>query len=499
MMRLLPLAPFAAVFCTLPVAAQVQNLVFETRTVAIDSGWIANTAAARAVVFTTTVRQPGAVWLRLHLDASNLPSGTELQLRARADGAVQRFDGGSLRDYAFRSAYFNGDEVTVELLAAPGTRGNRLHVPVVELGPLVALPESQCGPTDDRLPSTDKRSGRQYPTGCSSWLISETVVLTAGHCTANAAQQIHFNVPLSSSSGQLRFPPPSDQYAYDTATLQRLDSGVGSDWTVTTVHRNSTTKLYPGQVQGAWYELGTVPTTPSGNNIRITGYGTGGQQPEWNQAQKTHVGPLNTVRTTSLCYVTDTTGGNSGSPIIHENTGKAVGIHTHGGCSTSGSGCNSGTRIDRSDLQAAIATALTRKKAGSSVAFGSSCGGSAGTPNLSAVGFPDLGANYGLQVKEVAANQPGTMMVGLSDKSWGGFTLPLSLAPWGGTGCSLLVGADLSFPLATGNGSPLLSTTLPTDKGLIGLLLYAQYASVDKTVNALGISMTGGLKITIGD
>ena len=59
--------------------------------------------------------------------------------------------------------------------------------------------------------------------------------------------------------------------------------------------------------------------------------------------------------------------------------------------------------------------------------------------------------------------------------------------------------ADLSFPLATGNGSPLLSTTLPTDKGLIGLLLYAQYASVDKTVNALGISMTGGLKITIGD
>lgn len=42
-------------------------------------------------------------------------------------------------------------------------------------------------------------------------------------------------------------------------------------------------------------------------------------------------------------YQTDTEGGNSGSPVIDEATGNAVGVHTHGGCSTSGGGNNSGT------------------------------------------------------------------------------------------------------------------------------------------------------------
>jgi V8-like Glu-specific endopeptidase len=482
-----------------PLCAQVQNLVFETKALAIDSGWRANAAANEVLLFSARVQQPGAVWLRLHLDDSNLPGATRLELTARADGAVQRFDATSLRDYGYRSAYLNGDEVTVELFGAPGVRGARLHLPRVEVGPVQIAPLSQCGPTDDRQPSQDKRSGRQYPTGCSSWLISETVVLTAGHCTANASQQVHFNVPLSSSTGQLRFPPPQDQYAYDTATLQRLDAGVGSDWTVTTVHRNSNTKLYPGQAQGVWYEIGTVPTTPAGQNIRITGYGTGGQLPEWNQAQKTHVGPLNLVRTTSLCYVTDTTGGNSGSPIIHENTGKAVGIHTHGGCTTSGSGCNSGTRIDRSDLTSAIATARNRKHAGSSTPFGTGCGGSAGKPALGAIGFPDLGATYELQVQQVLAGQAGTMMLGASDQKWGNTPLPLALDGIGGTGCSLLVSPDWNYPLATGAGTPKLGFTVPVDTTLIGRSMFAQYASIDKPANPLGVSMTQGLKITIGD
>ena len=42
-------------------------------------------------------------------------------------------------------------------------------------------------------------------------------------------------------------------------------------------------------------------------------------------------------------------GGNSGSPVVHEETGEAIGVHTHGGCSETG-GSNSGTRIDRPDF-----------------------------------------------------------------------------------------------------------------------------------------------------
>ena len=52
----------------------------------------------------------------------------------------------------------------------------------------------------------------------------------------------------------------------------------------------------------------------------------------------------------SLCYwcssslCTLSQGGNSGSPIFHEETGLAIGIHTHGGCSAKG-GANTGTKI----------------------------------------------------------------------------------------------------------------------------------------------------------
>ena len=42
-------------------------------------------------------------------------------------------------------------------------------------------------------------------------------------------------------------------------------------------------------------------------------------------------------------YQTDTEGGNSGSPVIDDATGFAVGVHTHGGCSVGGGGNNHGT------------------------------------------------------------------------------------------------------------------------------------------------------------
>jgi S1-C subfamily serine protease len=53
-------------------------------------------------------------------------------------------------------------------------------------------------------------------------------------------------------------------------------------------------------------------------------------------------------------YQVDTTGGNSGSPVFNEDTGEAIGIHTHGGCDYSG-GYNSGTAVHNSGLANALA------------------------------------------------------------------------------------------------------------------------------------------------
>ena len=97
--------------------------------------------------------------------------------------------------------------------------------------------------------------------------------------------------------------------------------------------------MYPGEANGGqWYSTGSVPSSTGGQIIRITGYGTTSSpvDPSWNQAQKTHTGDLYRIFSTYLRYVPDTTGGNSGSPVIHQNTGEAIGIHTHGGCSSTG-------------------------------------------------------------------------------------------------------------------------------------------------------------------
>lgn len=384
--------------------AQVQEASFQLVPQVLDSGTRNGNQSSGSVVFQDFVGTSSAKWLRLHLDGTVLPPGSRLFLTSVPDGAVQWFDGDSLRDYGHRSAYFNGNAVVVELQAGPSSHGNRVRVTAVEAGhDAEPATDSICGTTDDRALTNDVRQGRQYPTGCTSWLISESVVLTAGHCTATASQQVHFNVPLSSSTGSLRFPGPEDQYPYDTTTLQRLDAGVGADWAAVRTVRNSNTGLYPGERQGSWYALGSVPGTPSGNTIRITGYGTTSSpvDPSWNQAQKSHTGPLSVVGTTNLGYATDTTGGNSGSPVLHENTGQAIGIHTHGGCSSTG-GYNSGTRIDRADLQTAIQTLLQ---------------GGTPTPPSAPTGLEALGGstNIALSWVDTANNESGFRLEQSSD------------------------------------------------------------------------------------
>ena len=498
------LVPTAALVLSAALASQAVEARYATRDVAFDSGYLTSSASGPARLELTAVRAAGASWLRLRFGAfTNLPVGSRLVLTGKRDGAVQYFDAVSLLDYRHGSAYFNGDQVDVALEVPAAAVQARVAVTAVEIGQpdLGSIgPSTICGPTDDRALSSDPRQGRQYPTGCSSWLVNELTVLTAGHCSASAAQQVHFNVPLSTGTGGLVFPPPQDQYPYDAATLQRLDAGVGSDWTVTTTVRNSNTRQYPGQKQGSWYQLGAVPSTPAGQNIRITGYGTVAAPVSlsWQQVQKTHLGTLSQVNATSLCYATDTTGGNSGSPVIHENTGNAIGIHTHGGCTSTG-GCNSGTRIDRADLQAAVASRSVLKSVGKWSTFGSGCMGTVSVGSLVGIGYPDLGFQPKLAVSGVRSNQLGALLLGTSNTSWNGNPLPFDLSSIGMNGCSLRTSSEVSLPLATGAGAPSLTLAIPLDLALRGVKFYAQYANADAGANLLGVVVTNGLQGLVGD
>ncbi|MEZ5988159.1 MAG: hypothetical protein R3F30_03375 [Planctomycetota bacterium] len=485
-----------------PGLAQSVPSPYTTKPAALDSGPVGNNGGGAILAWSQVLRDPTARSLQLHFGpGTRLAQGSMLVLTSLLDGHVQLFEPWSLSAWELRSAFFNGDAVRVDLVVAAGTWNNRVQVTsFLAEDQQVFGPLSQCGPTDDRVPSQDPRNARQQPTGCTTWLIAAYAGLTAGHCTSSASQVMEFNVPLSTTSGSLVHPGPSDQYPYVTGTLQRLASGIGADWSTFVVARNSNTGLYPGEKQGSWYELGKVPTSTTGNSIRITGYGTYSLDRRYNQVQQTHVGPLYQVASTYLRYTTDTTGGNSGSPVIHEQTGQAVGIHTHSGCTTSSTNPtgNHGTRIDRSDLQTAIAQTLAARTVGTSTPFGSGCKGSAGTPVLEWRTLPTTGRSWVLGFEGAPAAQPMLLVWGASDTTWGPLNLPLSLAGFGASGCSLLVSVDVVGPASSGSGSGTLTIPIPASSALVGVTFHNQLVVADKGANQAGLTTSNGLTSKVG-
>jgi hypothetical protein len=68
---------------------------------------------------------------------------------------------------------------------------------------------------------------------------------------------------------------------------------------------------------------------------------------------QTHAGTLSASNANLIQHTVDTMPGNSGSPIIWEANGLTIGIHTAGGCSSTG-GSNNGTRFNRAVLETAV-------------------------------------------------------------------------------------------------------------------------------------------------
>ncbi len=340
-LRYTALLSLVGVLC-LPIVAMAQTAPLSHRMepYALDTGLHSAppNQAADVIVYTTIVEVPDAPWLRLNFSHANLGSGSYITVTSRYDDAQQDLDAAALAQWQNTSAYFNGDALEVELHLASGDTD--VFVEMSEI--MVGQPDdsfTQCGPTDDRVPSSDDRAGRLLSIGCTAWLIADGRFVSAGHCTASAGSTntVQFNVPLSTAGGVLQHPGPEDQYTVDDATINSVNGGVGNDWGVFETFPNTTTGLTAIQAQGAWFDLVQDLGPPT---IRITGYGV--DSGTANQTQQTHAGPNAGSSGTTMRYQTDTQGGNSGSPVIDEVNGVAVGVHTHGGC-TSGGGNNNGT------------------------------------------------------------------------------------------------------------------------------------------------------------
>ncbi|MEM9411245.1 MAG: trypsin-like peptidase domain-containing protein, partial [Planctomycetota bacterium] len=331
----------------------------------LSSGKIYHKGEESQLVWSEEISLENANWVRLqfkHLALAGDPQGGEssiLKITSLEDGAFQTLNSKTAQQWRNTSAYFNGNAVRLELFAAANQRMNLIAVSEITAGidEYVPFLETICDDIDDRQLSNDPRAGRTAPGGCTGWLFNDrsNCMLTAGHC-APSTEVMLFNVPLSDSQGNRQFPGPEDQYAVDFSSFQDVNGGVGNDWCYFGCFPNANTGLTAFQAQGQSYQLADPGPVQNGDQIRITGYGSTSfpVNPMWNGAQKTHLGDYALFTNEELGYRTDTTGGNSGSPIIFEATGEAIGIHTHGGCGNNGNGGNLGTGITQFGLANAL-------------------------------------------------------------------------------------------------------------------------------------------------
>jgi V8-like Glu-specific endopeptidase len=363
----------------------------------LDSGVHDGDATPDQIAFRQVIHIEGTAWLRIHFAAYQLGEASYITLTSLKDQGVQRFDKTSLHDWSEISAFFNGEAVELVLHVASADRGVFVRIDQVLAGqpttaPVVvdhvAQPNDLCG-ADDRIGSSDGREGRlsTLNTGplafCTAWLVSNGALLTAGHCadfdpdgngpmlpdgvldwTNNTI--VEFNVPTSTISGTVNFASPNDQYPVDlTSVTWRFDGegqGLGKDWSVFGVNANSNTHVKPHAAQGFFRMTYQIPAVSS--TIRVTGYGidntplgkTDGENAQ-TRTNQTSTGPYDANHRSGTdiwhTYAVDTTGGNSGSPIVWENNGFTIGIHTNGGCTASG-GNNAGTGFGVLALQQAI-------------------------------------------------------------------------------------------------------------------------------------------------
>jgi hypothetical protein len=135
--------------------------------------------------------------------------------------------------------------------------------------------------------------------------------------------------------------------------------------------------------------------------------------------------------------------------------------------------------------------------------FGAGCAGSAGTPALAAVNgsLPWIGTTLLVDLAPIPTspfvNIPFYLLGG-SNVAWGPFPLPLSLAPLGMPGCSMLVTPDFNQALVNLGGSARIALPIPSQSSLLGQTVHLQGGVLDAPANALGVVVSNGATVTVG-
>ena len=127
-------------------------------------------------------------------------------------------------------------------------------------------------------------------------------------------------------------------------------------------------------------------------------------------------------------------------------------------------------------------------------------GGQGGAiPALSAMGLPEIGRSFSVDLVGAAPSASAVLFLGASRTTWAGTTLPLNLAPLGAPGCMLLASGEASLSVQVGsNGRGSITIPVPNNPSLVNAKVYNQYIVLDAQANNLGLAFSNGGEAKIG-
>ena len=298
----------------------------------VDSGPVGNDATEARVAWSAVVQTPQAAWERLHFGACELEGGSFIRASSVADGQVHILTMPQLLEWSLSTAYFNGGQVLLELVAMPGTSANRVTVKTVEVEFVQFTSRGDpgicgiCG-ADNRVSSTQPGVGRTMPAGCTAALYTPWgCTVSAGHCGGPSMQVIQFNVPASAADCTIVMPSVDDQFPY----IRNTGGGPfvpGSDWNVGVTGRNSAGQTVY-QRYGVYLPIATQRYRAF-TAVDVYGYGLNTTCSMSQTLQDSYSG-LTTNPPANQYYYTfsnDIREGNSGSPIVRSGT--IIGVVTH--------------------------------------------------------------------------------------------------------------------------------------------------------------------------
>lgn len=147
------------------------------------------------------------------------------------------------------------------------------------------------------------------------------------------------------------------------------------------------------------------------------------------------------------------------------------------------------TRFDRTWTFAATSAEYT--------AFGAGCAGTAGVPELRAVGAPYVGTSFRVRIANLPTAAFALLALGLSDRTWALGALPFPMAAFGMPGCDLLVSPDATLGMVAVGDTASATVAVPNSPALAGLVLFHQGLVLDPGANAAGAVVSNGARLFV--